>query len=303
MLKAQARESRRGTDQTRHRRGTDATWPGCSHRLRQLDSTHSPENTELCDRDVPAAARWPATSTSKPVEQFYDDPPRACSCRTATSRASCPNCGTRGPVRRLVRELRHRNLHARRSQGSDLDAVAARSPCGGNRSITSSALPHSKSVEFLRCGSTAAPVQAQRRAQARGVVLGRRGAQGLGHLARRALLRLRDPRCAGQVLLRLVRRARSAICSLKIFTRLCARTASLEVRGFPRSAPSTELHPLHRQGHHCISIPCSGRRCSRPPDMRRPTAVHAHGFVTINGAEDVEVARHVHHRAALSRII
>ncbi len=30
---------------------------------------------------------------------------------------------------------------------------------------------------------------------------------------------------------------------------------------------------------------------------RKPTAVFVHGFLTINGAEDVQVARHLHHRA------
>ena len=34
---------------------------------------------------------------------------------------------------------------------------------------------------------------------------------------------------------------------------------------------------------------------------RLPTAVYAHGFLTVNGAEDVEVARHLHHRRKLPR--
>ena len=34
---------------------------------------------------------------------------------------------------------------------------------------------------------------------------------------------------------------------------------------------------------------------------RKPSGVFVHGFLTVNGAEDVEVARHVHHGAALPR--
>ena len=48
------------------------------------------------------------------------------------------------------------------------------------------------------------------------------------------------------------------------------------------------------------STRCSGRRCCTAAGCRKPTAVFVHGFLTVNGAEDVEVARHVHHRARVT---
>jgi hypothetical protein len=61
---------------------------------------------------------------------------------------------------------------------------------------------------------------------------------GLGHLARRALLRFRDPRRAGQVFLRLVRRADRLHRQL----RGLARAHAADFDDYWRSEAATELY-------------------------------------------------------------
>ena len=134
----------------------------------------------------------------------------------------------------------------------------------------------------------------RRAREARGVV--RRGAQGLGHLARSPVFRLRDPRRARQVLLCVVRRADrlsgKPACAMRPdrsrFRRLHAARKHRRALSF------------HRQGHQLLPHALLARRaaglrlsqtdggvCTRLPDRERP--------------EDVEVAGHFHHGASLPR--
>ncbi len=91
-----------------------------------------------------------------------------------------------GPIRRLVRELR-RDLFAARPQGRGLHAV-------GHEALGTRVRAPIPDAQQLREGARRVGAEARRRrsrAQARRMVQG--GAEGLGHLARPALLRFRDP--------------------------------------------------------------------------------------------------------------
>jgi hypothetical protein len=122
----------------------------------------------------------------------------------------------------------------------------------------------------------------------------REQAHRLGHLARRPLLRLRDPRGAGEILLRLARRADRLHGLFQEFMRQEGpRFRRVLGQGFPDRAL-----PFHRQGHPLLPRPVLARRTGtrrlphadqrlrpRLPDRRR--------------RQDVEVARHLHHRRKL----
>ena len=100
-------------------------------------------------------------------------------------------------------------------------------------------------VEFLR------ELDPGRQAPARGLEQGarvaRRGPERLGHHPRRALLRHRDPRRQGQVLLRLARRAHR----LPRLAQELPREEGPGLRQVPRR-PEARADPLHRQGHHLL---------------------------------------------------
>ena len=102
------------------------------------------------------------------------------------------------------------------------------------------------------------PHAGRRRQQAPGVV--RRGpdAPAVGHLPRRALLRLRDPRLPGQVLLRVARRARR----LPRLAQELVRPQRHDLRG-DVGRPRHGALPLHRQGHRPLPLPLLARDAPR----------------------------------------
>ena len=105
------------------------------------------------------------------------------------------------------------------------------------------------------------------------------GPAGLGYFARCALFRLRDPRRARQVLLCLVRCADRLPGELHAAVRGSAASIST-ISWTPDS--TTELHHFIGKDilyFHALFWPA----VLEAAGMRRPTAVHAHGFVTING--------------------
>ncbi len=132
---------------------------------------------------------------------------------------------------------------------------------------------------------------------------GRPCARGLGHLARCALLRHSDSGCAGQVFLRVAgcadRLPRLAQELLRKRQGARERRAA-QLRGVPGRARD-RADPFHRQGHHLLphallagDAEVRGRVQGAEPCVR--ARLH-HGI----RREDVEVARHGHQPAALSR--
>jgi iron complex outermembrane recepter protein len=125
-------------------------------------------------------------------------------------------------------------------------------------------------------------------------VAGRRGRPArLGHLARRALLRLRDPRRARQVLLRLAGRADRLPGQLQGAVR--ARRPGFRPRRFDLLAPGSagRAAPLHRQGHRQLPRPVlAGGAARRRLPPARPAARQR--LPDRQRRQDVEVARHLH---------
>ena len=129
---------------------------------------------------------------------------------------------------------------------------------------------------MLRAWTGSRPPAARRHGQARRVV--RRGPARLGHLARRAVFRLRDPRRDRQVFLRLARRA----------DRLPLEPAAVLPAHRTRFRPVLEAGQrrrglsLHRQGHRLLPHAVLAGRAAGA-GYRPPTSVFAHGFLTVNG--------------------
>ena len=119
----------------------------------------------------------------------------------------------------------------------------------------------------------------------------------LGHLARRALLRLPDSGCAGQVLLRLARRADRLPRQLQGAVR---RAPALDFDAFLKPGSHGRDAPLHRQGHRQLPRPVLAGDAAR---RRLPHADQAARQRLPDGErrEDVQVARHLHHGAHLPR--
>ena len=200
-----------------------------------------------------------------------------------------PQVRGRGPVRRQLREVR-RHLRADRAEEPALGHLRRRAGAQGVQALLLQAAGlrgHAQAVDPQRCPAGSGGQQDRRMA-------GRRPA-GVGHLPRRAVLRLRDPRRAGQVLLRLAGRADRLHGQLQepVFQTPGAGFRCLLGQGLHR-----RVVPLHRQGHRQLPRPVlagHARRCRLPqadrgqrarlPDRQRP--------------EDVQVARHLYQGAHL----
>ena len=223
-------------------------------------TTHSDENREITYeiyRRLLAAGPHPPRDDRAGLRRAGEDVPA----RPLRAR-HLPEVRRARPVRRQLRGLR-RDLHARRPRSTRL---------GRERHGPGAARVRAPVLQARRLRADAArvdrrrPAAARRHGQARRVV--RRGPARLGHLARRAVFRLRDPRRAGQVLLRLARRA----------DRLPLEPAALLPPHRPRLRPLLEARQrrrglsLHRQGHRVLPHAVLAGRARRAPVIahRRP---------------------------------
>ena len=174
---------------------------------------------------------------------------------------SCEVCGSTYTPADLIDPVSTVSRHARR--------------CGASPSICSSGSAHSS-----RCCATTSPAAACSRAvRAKLGEWFEAGPAGLGHLARRAVLRHRDSGRARKVFLRLVRRADRLYRQLRGLAR--ARTAPRSTSTGNRRPPPSCITSSARTS--ATFTRCSGRRCCTARGLRRPSGVFAHGFLTING--------------------
>ena len=229
----------------RDRRRPQAVPRRLSHRLRQLALDRRAGEPRAGARDLPRAAQERADRRAhdravlRPGEGHVPARP--------LHQGRVPELRHQGPVRRQLRELRRR-LCAHRPEAPVLGADAAPSPSCASSEHYFFRLSDPRCVDYLQeldAGRQAADRGGQ---QGQGVVRRRRRRQDrarrLGHQPRRAVLRHRDPRRAGQVLLRLARRAGG----LPGVAEEPVRPARRRLRclpGRPRVAPGA----LHRQGH------------------------------------------------------
>ena len=117
---------------------------------------------------------------------------------------------------------------------------------------------------------------------------------GLGHLARRALLRHPDPGCAGQVLLRLARCADRLSGGAETSSHWQgAQRRAAQLRAVPRGRPH-RADPLHRQGHRLFphAVLAGDAEFAGAPTRCRTTFTCTASSPCRR--EDVQVPRHRH---------
>ena len=233
-----------------------------------------------------ARSRRPGTSRAAACGRPTTRRP-ACSCPTATSRAPA-----RAAARRTSTATAARTA-APPTRPSDLiDPVSVVS---GTRPVRARVRAHLLPAREFRGDAAAVDAiglaAARGREQARRMV--RRGPSRLGHLARRALLRLRDPGRARQVLLRLARRADRLHGELRELLQAQRRSTSSD---WWKPGSAARAPPLHRQGHPVLpravlAGDARGRGLAQADRRARPRLPDR------QRREDVEVARHVRHGA------
>jgi methionyl-tRNA synthetase len=109
----------------------------------------------------------------------------------------------------------------------------------------------------------------------------REQADRLGHLARRAVLRLRDPDAPGKYFYVWLD---APIGYMGSFKNLCSKKG-LDFDEYFKPDSKHRAVPLHRQGHPLLPrAVLAGRAGSTPATARRPR-IFAHGFLTVDGAK------------------
>ncbi len=198
-----------------------------------------------------------------------------------------PEVRREGPVRRQLRGLR-RGLRAHRPEEPVLDADAARRRCcKSQRALLLQAVAtRAASTSCKQLDARTGRLQPEVLNKIQRMVRDRRARPcrpgRLGHQPRRALLRHRDPRRAGQVLLRLARRA----------GRLPGVAEELLRQGQapePRRAidfddfmadPDGRAGALHRQGHRLLPHAVLAGDAALLSGRKTPDQVYVHGFIT-----------------------
>ena len=195
----------------------------------------------------------------------------------------------RRPVRRQLRGLR-RGLFAHRPQEPEERGLRRHAGAARFRALLLRAGPVPElSRRLAGPGIRGAGTGARQAAR-----MVRRRPQGLGHLPRRTLLRLPDPRRARQVLLRLAGRADWLHGELP----RALRQAGPGLRQLLERRQCGGTAPLHRQGHRQLPWPVLAGDAARlrPPHAHRPARQRLSDG---QWREDEQVARHLHPRAHL----
>ncbi len=233
-------------------------------------TTHSEENRRLTVRMYEALVKA-GHITRRSVRQAYDEkagmflPDRyvkgTCPrCRTPDQYGdSCENCGATYSTSDLIDPRFGRLRHA-----------------SGRARVGAHLLPARRfRADAARVDPLGHAADGGRQQAGRVV---RRGPARLGRVARRALLRLRDPGRAGQVLLRLARRAGRLHGEL----RQPLRAPGPRFDDYWAPGSDAELHHFIGKDilyFHSLFWPATLEGAG----FRKPTAVHAHGFLTVNG--------------------
>ena len=227
----------------RDERGAPARLRRFRHRLRQLRQHAQPREPQAVRRDLGRRCARRAWSQSATSTQLFD-PKAGTFLADRFVKGTCPNCGspdqygdncdkcgsTYSPTELIDPSARsaarRRSCAARRICSCEIEAAArfldewtqiGRAPAAGDRQLSEGPLP-------------------------------RRAAARLGRLAAGAVLRLRDSRQPGQLLVRLVRRA-DRLHGLDAAVVRTRRARSSTTGG---SSNDVRDPPLHRQGHHVL---------------------------------------------------
>ena len=171
-------------------------------------------------------------------------------------RGECPDCGTAGPVRRLLRELRRRptrppisSTRSRRSRGTHAGVARVRASASSSSAISST---------MLRAWlEAAARVQPEVRAQARRVVRGRPARTGTSRATRPTSASRSRTRPASTSTSGSMRRSATSAS----FTELCARDAGSSFDDFLDAGQPARAATTSSARTSSTSTRCSGRRC------------------------------------------
>ena len=247
-------------------------------RLRASASTTitrpTPKKTASARRPSTSATATPGTSCAAPSRRPTTPRPR-CFCPIASSRATCPKCGAEDQYGDSCEVC-----------GSTYSPTELKNPV----SAVSGATPIEKDSEhlFFKLGNFETDPErlAQGRAcpdrgrqQAQRVVRGR--PERLGHLARRALFRLRDPGRRGQV--SSTSGWTRPIGYMASFRNFCDRTG-VDFDAFWNADSNAELYHFIGKDiiyFHALFWPAMLHGAG----FRKPTGVYAHGFLTVDGAK------------------
>ena len=192
-------------------------------------------------------------------------------------KGECPVCHTRGPVRRLLRELRL-YLHARQADQPRLDASSAPRPCGASPSTTSS----SSAISPTCCASGLEGGGArQPEVRAKLAEWFEAGLQDWDISRDAPYFGFEIPGAPGKYFYVWFD---APIGYLGSFKALCDKRG-LELRRVPEAptAPPSCITSSARTS--ATSTTCSGPRCCTARAAASRRAVFVHGFLTINGAK------------------
>jgi methionyl-tRNA synthetase len=244
-------------------------------------STNSEENRALCE-EIWGAIRKAGLVVEKDVEQLLR-PEAGTFLADRFVKGTCPKCGAR-PAGDNCDKCGHTYSPDRadrsRSARSRGDARGAQ----GDRTCSSNSNSCTIPGRVDAVGRTPA---AESRQLPQGALPARAAAR-LGHLAPGALLRLRDPRLARQLLVRLVRRP-DRLHRLDT-GQWCDRHGEKLRRLVAQSRDRNP--PLHRQGHHLLPHAVLARH-AQDGRLQLPTKVHIHGFLTVDGEKMSKSEGHV----------
>ncbi len=235
-------------------------------------STNSPETREVCE-EIWAALRRPGWSSSRQVTQLYDAE-AGTFLADRFVKGTCPKCKSPEPVRRQLRQVR-RPLQPDRSDRPGEHAFGQQA---GNPRGRPPVRQYRKAARVSRRVDPMRRAPSARGRQLPEGPLPRRAAARLGRFAAGALLRLRDSRQPGQLLVRLVRRPDR----LHRLDRQWCKPHGENFDDWWRNDEKTEIHHFIGKDityFHTLFWPAMLKTAG----FSLPAKVHIHGFLTVDG--------------------
>jgi methionyl-tRNA synthetase len=256
-------------------------------------STHSRREPRASPADL-----WPLLKESgKAISPPAPSP--SCSTRkrsmflpTASSRAPAPSANPRTSTATTAKLRRH--LQPDRADRPEIRDLRRHPGDEGLRALLLQAADFE--AELLKSGCAAAPSPG-RGGQQDAAEWFESGLQEWDITRDAPYFGFRDPRRAGQVLLRLAGCAHRLHGQLQEPVRQARPGSISTATGARTPAPSSTTSSARTSS---TSTPVLAGHAGRR-NFRKPTKVNVHGYVTVNGAEDVQIARHLHQGAHLPR--
>ena len=248
------------------RAGAQARLRQLRHLVRQLLLDRLPKKTACCSENVYLALQAAGLIDARDIEQAYD-PVKEMFLPDRFIKGECPKCGAKDQYGDSCEVCGSTYLPTELI--NPYSVVSGATPIRKTSTHYFFRLSDPRCENFLRAWVERPGAAGSDQQDARMARRHRRSqARRLGHFARRAVFRLRDPGRAGQVFLRVAGRAGRLLRELQESAPSSA--ASTSTRGFARVRRPSSITSSARTS--CISTRCSGRRCSSfRATARRPT--------------------------------